>query len=194
MRTSRTLLLTLGLLGASCGPEEAPDLAVDEDPFSSHLATLMFARQGNLQPITAVYKGTAPALTDVAGGHAQILIDSIISLQAMAKAGKVKPIAVTSARRSAVMPGVPTAVESGYPKFVTSSWYGVWAPKGTPDARVQSLNKSVNEAVQQLAKAGAWEQLGVEPITESTEEFRKYTSAYIAESAELLKNSGFKPE
>jgi tripartite-type tricarboxylate transporter receptor subunit TctC len=161
---------------------------------ASHLATLMFARQGNLQPATAVYKGTAPALTDVAGGHAQILIDSIISLQSMAKAGKVKPIVVTSARRSAVLPGVPTAVESGYPKFVTSSWYGIWAPKGTPEARLQLLNKSINEAIQQLAKAGAWEQLGVEPITESMEDFRKYTSAYIAESAELLKNSGFKPE
>jgi tripartite-type tricarboxylate transporter receptor subunit TctC len=162
---------------------------------ASHLGTLMFAKQGNLPNlVTAVYKGTAPALTDVAGGHVQIQIDAIIALQGMAKAGKVKPIMVTSAKRSSVMPNVPTAVESGYPKFVTESWYGVWAPKATPADRVQSLNKAINEAVQQLTKAGAWEPLGIEPVTESSEDFRKYMAAYVIESADLLKGAGFKPE
>jgi tripartite-type tricarboxylate transporter receptor subunit TctC len=140
------------------------------------------------------YKGTAPALTDVAGGHSQILIDSIISLQSMAKSGKVKPIAVTSAKRSSVMPNVPTAVESGYPKFVAESWYGMWAPKGTPDDRVQFLNRAANEAVRQLTKSGAFEQLGIEPVVESVDDFKKYTSRYVAENAELLKGAGFKPE
>jgi tripartite-type tricarboxylate transporter receptor subunit TctC len=161
---------------------------------ASHLATLMFAKEGNLNLTTTAYKGTAPALTDVAGGHSQILIDSIISLQSMAKAGKVKPIIVTSAKRSSVMPNVPTAAESGYPKFVTESWYGIWAPKGTPDERVQLLNKAANEAVQQLTKSGAFAQLGVEPIVESIDDFKKYTRKYITENADLLKNAGFKPE
>ncbi len=162
---------------------------------ASHLGTLMFAKQGGLtQLTTAVYKGTAPALTDVGGGHVQILIDSIISLQGLAKSGKVKPIMVTSAKRSPVMPQVPTAAESGYPKFVTESWYGVWAPKAMPAERVQFLNKAINEAVSQLAKAGAFEPLGVEPVIESVEEFRKYMAGYIAESADLLRGVGFKPE
>lgn len=162
---------------------------------ASHLGTLMFARQGGLNQLTtAVYKGTAPALTDVAGGHVQIQIDAIVSLQSMAKAGKVKPIMVTSAKRSAVMPNVPTAVESGYPKFVTESWYGMWAPKATPADRVQFLNKAVNEAVSQLARSGAFEPLGIEPVTESVEDFRKYMAGYVAESADLLRGAGFKPE
>ena len=161
---------------------------------ASHLATLMFAKEGNLNLTMTAYKGTAPALTDVAGGHSQILIDSIISLQSMAKAGKVKPIIVTSAKRSSVMPNVPTASESGYPKFVTESWYGIWAPKGTPDDRVQFLNKAANEAVRQLTKSGAFEQLGIEPIVESVDDFKKYTGKYINENAELLKGAGFKPE
>jgi tripartite-type tricarboxylate transporter receptor subunit TctC len=161
---------------------------------ASHLATLMFAKEGNLNLTMTAYKGTAPALTDVAGGHSQILIDSIISLQSMAKAGKVKPIIVTSAKRSSVMPNVPTASESGYPKFVTESWYGIWAPKGTPDDRVQLLNKAANEAVRQLTKSGAFEQLGIEPVIESVDEFKKYTGKYITENAELLKGAGFKPE
>ncbi|CAM8645075.1 PBP2_Bug_TTT domain containing protein [Comamonadaceae bacterium] len=161
---------------------------------ASHLATLMFAKQGGVDLTTTVYKGTAPALTDVMGGHAQILIDSIISLQAMAKSGKVKPIIVTSAKRSSAMPNVPTAVESGFPKFVTESWYGVWAPRGTPDERVQLLNKAFNEAVRQLSKSGAFEPLGIEPVVESVEDFRKYSAQYVAENSELLKSSGFKPE
>lgn len=161
---------------------------------ASHLGTLMFAKQGGLNLTTAVYKGTAPALTDVAGGHAQILVDSIISLQGMAKSGKVKPIIVTSVKRSSVMPNVPTAVESGFPKFVTESWYAIWAPKGTPEDRLQILNKAANEAVRQLTKSGAFEQLGIEPVTESIDEFRKYTSGYLAENTELLRGAGFKPE
>lgn len=162
---------------------------------AAHLGTLMFAKQGGLNNLTtAVYKGTAPALTDVGGGHVQILIDSIISLQGLAKSGKVKPIMVTSAKRSPVMPNVPTAVESGYPKFVTESWYGVWAPKAMPADRVQFLNKAINEAVNQLAKAGAFDPLGIEPVTESVEDFRKYMAGYITESADLLKGVGFKPE
>ena len=162
---------------------------------ASHLGTLMFAKQGQLNNLaTAVYKGTAPALNDVAGGHVQIQIDAIIALQGMAKAGKVKPIMVTSAKRSSVMPNVPTAVESGYPKFVTESWYGIWTAKNTPADRVQFLNKSVNEAVTQLTKAGAFEALGIEPVVESVEDFRKYMAAYVTESADLLKGAGFKPE
>lgn len=162
---------------------------------ASHLGTLMFARQGGLSNLgTAVYKGTAPALTDVAGGHVQIQIDAMPALQAMAKSGRVKPIMVTSAKRSSVLPHVPTAVESGFPKFVTESWYGVWAPRGTAPERVQFLNRAINEAVGQLAKAGSWEPLGIEPVTESVEEFRRYMAAYVAESADLLRGAGFKPE
>lgn len=161
---------------------------------ASHLGTLMLASQGNLNLATAVYKGTAPALTDVAGGHIQILIDSIISLQGLAKTGKVKPIMVTTSKRCSVMPQVPTAVESGFPKFVTESWYGIWAPKGTPDDRVQLLNKAANDAVRQLAKSGAFEQLGIEPVTESVNEFKNYAGRYISENADLLKGAGFKPE
>lgn len=161
---------------------------------ASHLATLMFAKQGSINLTTAVYKGTAPAVTDVAGGHAQILIDSIISLQAMAKSGKVKPIVVTSAKRSAVMPNVPTAVESGFPGFVATSWYGLWAPRNTPADRVLFLNKAVNDAVRQLARSGSFETLGIEPVTESADEFRKFAAGYVAESADLLRGAGFTPE
>lgn len=160
----------------------------------SHLATLLLAKQGNVKLTMTPYRGTAPALADVAGGHVQILMDSIISLQSMAKSGKVKPIATTSAKRSSVMPDVPTAAESGFPGMVYESWYGVWAPKGLADDRVQTLNKAINKAVDELSKSGALAAIGIEPVTESVDQFRKYIATDVTRSAELLKEAGFKPE
>ena len=160
----------------------------------SHLATLLLAQQGKLKLTMTPYRGTAPALADVAGGHVQLLVDSIISLQPMAKGGRVKPIAQTGAKRSSVAPDVPTAAESGYPGLVYVSWYGVWAPKGTPDDRVQFLNKAINKATEELTKAGSLAALGVEPVTESVDAFRKYIATDVAQSAGLLKEAGFKPE
>jgi tripartite-type tricarboxylate transporter receptor subunit TctC len=160
----------------------------------SHLATLLLAKQGNVKITMAPYRGTAPALADVAGGHVQLLMDSIISLQGMAKSGKVKPIATTSAKRSGVAPDVPTAAESGYPGLVYNSWYGVWAPKGTPGDRVLFLNKAINKAVAELAKSGAFTALGILPVIESSEQFRKYLIEDVRRSAELLKEAGFKPQ
>lgn len=160
----------------------------------SHLATLLLAKQGNLKLTMTPYRGTAPALADVAGGHVQLLMDSIISLQGMAKSGKVKPIATTSAKRSGVAPDVPTAVESGYPGLVYNSWYGVWAPKGTPADRVQLLNTAINKAVAGLARTGSFTALGILPVLETTDQFRQFVAVDVGRSAELLKEAGFKPE
>ena len=160
----------------------------------SHLATLLVARQGNLKLTTVSYKGTAPALADVAGGHIQMLIDSIVSLMPMAKGGRVRPIVTTAAKRSGVMPEVPTAVESGFPGLVYGSWYGLWAPKGTPEERVRFLNKAANDAVLEQVKSGSFAALGIEPVTESSVQFRKIIAAETGQNAELLKSAGFKAE
>ncbi len=160
----------------------------------AHLGTLLLAQQGQVKLSMAPYRGTAPALADVAGGHAQMLLDSIISLHGMAKAGRVKAIAVSSSQRSGVAPGVPTAVESGYPGMVYNSWYGVWAPKGTPADRVQLLHKAINKATAELARSGAYTDLGILPVLESSEQFRQFVATDVARSAQLLKEAGFKPE
>lgn len=160
----------------------------------SHLATLLMAKQGNVKLTMTPYRGTAPALADVAGGHVQLLMDSIISLQGMARSGKVKPIATTSAKRSGVAPDVPTAAESGFPGLVYNTWYGVWAPKGTPPDRVQFLNKAINKANAELARSGSYTALGVLPVLETTDQFRQFVAADVTRSAELLREAGFKPE
>jgi tripartite-type tricarboxylate transporter receptor subunit TctC len=161
---------------------------------ASHVGTLMLASQGNVNLTTAAYRGTAPALTDVAGGHAQILVDSIISLAPMARDGRVRAVAVTSASRAATAPEVPTAVESGFPNMVYYSWYGVWAPKDTPAARVKSLNETFNTAVKDLARAGSLSPLGILPVIEDVAQFKQFVAQDVKRSSELLRASGFKPE
>ena len=161
---------------------------------ASHVGTLMLASQGNVNLTTVAYRGTAPALTDVAGGHAQILVDSIISLAPMAREGRVRAIAVTSSSRASSVPDVPTAVESGFPGMVYYSWYGVWAPKDTPVVRVKSLNEAFNAAVKDLARAGSLSPLGILPVIEDVAQFKQFVMQDIKRSAELLRASGFKPE
>jgi tripartite-type tricarboxylate transporter receptor subunit TctC len=160
----------------------------------SHVATLMFASQAKMQLTSITYKGTAPALADVAGGHSQILVDSIISLLPMVKSGKVKAISTTSAKRSSVAPEIPTARESGYPNLVYMSWQGMWAPKDTPQDRVNFLNTAINDAVAELVRTGAYSALGIEGVSETVAQFRQYIEKDVAQGAELLQGAGFKPE
>jgi tripartite-type tricarboxylate transporter receptor subunit TctC len=160
----------------------------------SHLATLLMARQAQLKLTLIPYKGTQPALMDVAGGHTDLLLDSMISLMQMAKSGKVRPIAITSAKRSSLMPDVPTFKESGLPSFEFESWYGVWAPRDTPAGRIAALNAAINTATSELAKTGALAGLGIEPVMETAAQFRTYIAAEVKEGSELLKDAGFRPE
>jgi tripartite-type tricarboxylate transporter receptor subunit TctC len=161
----------------------------------SHLATLLLAKQAGTTFTYVAYKGTQPAVTDVAGGHVQMLLDSMVSLLPLAKAGRVKPIMVTSAKRVPLAPDVPTAQESGYPGLTYASWYGVWAPKGLPADRLKQLNAAINSAVAEQAKKGAWANLGLEPVqANDPQQFQGYVANYVTQSAELLKSAGFKPE
>ena len=160
----------------------------------SHLATLLLAKEGGVKFTYVPYKGTQPALVDVGGGHVNLLLDSMISVLPLAKSGKVKPIAITSRKRSTLAPDVPTVAESGIPNFSYVSWYGVWAPRDTPAERIGTLNAAINRAVAELAKNGAFASLGIDAVSESAEQFKRYVTADVAQGTELLKSAGFKPE
>lgn len=160
----------------------------------SHLATLLLAKQGGVKFTFVPYKGTQPALVDVGGGHVDLLLDSMIALQQLAKSGKVRAIAITSTKRSPLAPDVPTVQESGIANFSYVSWYGVWAPKGTPPDRVAALNKAINAAVGELGKSGAYAALGIDPVSETPEQFKRYIANDVALGSDLLKSANFKPE
>jgi tripartite-type tricarboxylate transporter receptor subunit TctC len=160
----------------------------------SHLATLLMAQQSQLKLSLVPYKGTQPALMDVAGGHTDLLLDSMISLLQMARSGKVRPIVITSSKRSSLAPEIPTFKESGLPTFAYESWYGVWAPKDTPADRIAALNAAINTATAELAKSGALTALGIEPVTETPAQFKAHIATEVKEGTDLLTRAGFRPE
>ncbi|HEX2545473.1 MAG TPA: tripartite tricarboxylate transporter substrate binding protein [Ramlibacter sp.] len=160
----------------------------------SHLATLLLAKEASVKFTYVAYKGTQPALVDVGGGHVDLLLDSMVSLLPLAAAGKVRPIAITARKRSPLAPDVPTVQESGIANFSYVSWYGVWAPRDTPPDRIAALNTAINAAVRELARSGAWASLGIDPVTETPEQFRRFVAGDVQQGADLLKSAGFRPE
>lgn len=182
------------VLAAARKQPEAWTAAIPAAGAPSHLATLLLAQQGGVKFTYVAYKGTQPALVDVGGGHVNLLVDSMISVLPLAKAGRVKPVAITSKQRSALAPEVPTVHEAGIPNFAYASWYGVWAPKNTPPERIATLNAAINSAVVELAKSGALAALGIEPVSETPEQFKRFIANDVAQGAELLKSAGFKPD
>ena len=158
-----------------------------------YLATVAFNQNAGLNLTITSYRGTAPALTDVAGGHVQLMIDPLLVLLPQVRGGQVKGLAITTAKRSTLAPDIPTAAESGMRGLEFASWYGFWAPKGVPDEVVTWFNKAVNEATVELDKAGRLAKLGLEPVTGTPEDFARYIAADFKRSEALLKAADFKP-
>ncbi|MPZ38649.1 MAG: tripartite tricarboxylate transporter substrate binding protein [Rhizobiales bacterium] len=158
-----------------------------------HLATVAFNQLAGLNVTIVAYRGTAPALTDVAGGHVQLLIDPVLALLPMANENSVVGLAVTSSKRTQLAPSYPTAAESGLPGLEYTSWYGVWGPKGLSADLVASLNETINNAVRQLEKEGRLARLGIDAVAESPAQFGAYAKNYVARNAELLKAAKFAP-
>jgi tripartite-type tricarboxylate transporter receptor subunit TctC len=158
-----------------------------------HIATIAFSQLAQTKFTIVPYRGTAPALTDVSGGHIQLMIDPVIALLPMAREGQVKALATTTAKRSQLTPDIPTAAESGMPGLEFASWYGLWGPKNMPAETVSWLSTAMADATRELAAAGRLAALGIEPIYESPEEFSRFIAREVARNAELLKAADFKP-
>jgi tripartite-type tricarboxylate transporter receptor subunit TctC len=156
-----------------------------------HLAELDFNRLAGLNLPIQPYRGTAPALNDVAGGHVQLMIDPVLALLPLANAKQVKGLAITSAKPTPLVPDYPTAAESGLPGMDHSSWYGVWGPKKLPAELVAELNTTINDAVRELRTEGQLAQLGIEPVTETPLRFEAFAKSYVRRNSELLRASNF---
>jgi tripartite-type tricarboxylate transporter receptor subunit TctC len=159
-----------------------------------HIATLGFNHLAKVNITVAPYRGTAPALNDVAGGHLPLLTDAMIVLLPQAKAGNVKALAIMSAKRSALAPEIPTAIESGVPGLEVTAWYGFWGPKGMPADVVAVLNAASSTALRELADGGRLAQLGIEPVVAGPEEFARFQAAEVTRNGELLQAANFKPQ
>jgi tripartite-type tricarboxylate transporter receptor subunit TctC len=159
-----------------------------------HLAEVAFNQLTGLKAPIIVYRGTAPAANDVVGGHVPMMIEAILALLQMVRAGSVRAIAVTSAKRSALAPEIPTMAEVGLPALSFDAWWAMWGPPGMPPDLVATINGWVNEAVQELATEGRLAALGIEPAARTPQDFARFLAQDLDRSAALLKAAGFQPE
>ncbi|MDO5290427.1 MAG: tripartite tricarboxylate transporter substrate binding protein [Pseudomonadota bacterium] len=137
---------------------------------SIHLAGELFAHMGQVQMQHVPYRGSGPAVTDMLGGQVNYMFDSITSAKPHIQSGKLRALGVTTAKRSAALPDVPTIAEAGLPGYDLSPWFAVFMPAGTPAPIVQKLNTALLAA---MAKPGVREKLagvGAEPIGSSPAE------------------------
>jgi tripartite-type tricarboxylate transporter receptor subunit TctC len=155
-----------------------------------HLAELDFNRLAGLNVVIQPYRGTAPALNDVAGGHIQLMIDPVLALLPLATSGQVKGLAVTTAKRTPLA-DYPTMAESGLAGMDHVSWYGVWGPKKLPADLLAELNTMINEAVRELDRDGQLAKLGIAPVFETPAQFESFAKDYRTRNAELLRASSF---
>jgi tripartite-type tricarboxylate transporter receptor subunit TctC len=157
---------------------------------SIHLSAELFKTMAGVDMLHVPYKGSAPALTDLIGGQVNLMFDNLTSSLSHIKAGKLRALAVTSSKRSPALPDVPTIAEAGLPGFEASSWFGVFAPAGTPPELIARLNK---EIVKALSSAELKERLagqGAEAVGDSPEQFAAHIKSETAKWAKVVKASG----
>ncbi len=159
---------------------------------STHLSGEMFKMQAGIDVVHIPYKGTGEALTDVMAGRGDMMFAPTVSAMPFVRQGKLKALAVTTAKRAASLPDIPTVAEAGLPGYTFDSWFGILAPAGTPKEIVNALNAEIGKA---LAAPDVREKLavqGAEPRTSTPQEFSAYIQAEIARLAPVVKQSGVK--
>lgn len=148
---------------------------------SLHLSGAMLAVQSGLNMTHIPYKGSSQAMTDVIGGQVDMIFDNMPVAYTMAKGNKVRPLAVTGAKRFPLLPEIPTMLELGYKNFVTESWNGLLAPAGTPDTVVQKLDEAVKKVVMTNSFTDKLLQAGIERSYKDSAGFAKYIQAEYAQ-------------
>ena len=159
-----------------------------------HLVGELFRSTAGVDIVHVPYKGSAPALTDMLGGNVTMMFETIPFAISQIKSGKLRALAVTSAKRSPLMPDVPTLAESGLPGFDTIAWYGLIAPAGTPRDVVMKLNAEATKDAQSKDFRDRMEPLGFEIVTGSPERMAEMLRADAARWAPVVKAAGVKIE
>jgi len=156
---------------------------------SRHLSCEMFKLQAGFEATHVPYKGTGPATAALLAGEIDYIFEALGSAASYIRAGSVRPIVVTSARRSPSFPEIPTAIESGMAGFEITSWYGLWVPAGTPRPIVQKLQAVVAKAFEDPEMRELWFRLGAEPGGSSPEEFRDLVARDVAKWGKVVRDA-----
>lgn len=157
---------------------------------SIHLSAEMFNQMAGVDMQHIPYKGSAPALTDLLAGQTAIMFDNMPSVIGHVRAGKLRPLAVTTPQRSPALPDVPTVAEAGVPGFSATSWFGLLAPAGTPAPVVAKLNATILKALADPEVKKKFAEQGAEPHGEKPEQFAEFIRSETAKWGETVKKSG----
>ena len=161
---------------------------------ASHLATEMLKLMAKVDMTHVPYKGLGPALVDLMGGRLTVIISTMASALPQMKTGKLRPLAVTTARRSSFFPDVPTMDEAGVKGYEFSTWYGIVVPAGTPKPIIDRLNAETRKALDSALVKDQFVGQGLEPVSSTPAEFGSYLKSEVAKWGKVVKASGAKPE
>jgi tripartite-type tricarboxylate transporter receptor subunit TctC len=156
----------------------------------AHLTGELFQRAAGIKTQHVPYKGAAQAMTDVVSGTVELYLSSVPTLLGQIKQGKLRPLAVTSAKRVDDLPNVPTINESGYKGFDAVTWFGLLAPAGTPQEVVARLNQEFNKALQQPALRKRLADEGAEPAGGTPQQFAALIKDDMVRWSKVVKESG----
>jgi tripartite-type tricarboxylate transporter receptor subunit TctC len=155
---------------------------------SDHLTTALFWQKTGTSGLHVPYKGGAPAITDLLGGHANASFQNINVVLSHIKAGKLKALAVTGSKRSAVLPNVPTLGEAGVKEVDVYSWQGIAAPKGLPKDVKATLHETITGALHDPQIAAKLTEQGFEVVASTPEQFAKFQAQELARWREVIIN------
>ena len=161
---------------------------------AAHLAGELFKTEAKINIVHVPYKGAAPALQDVLAGHVQMMFATAASVIGLIKSNRVRALAVTTPKRTALLPDLPTVDELGIKGFDATTWHGLVAPAGTPKDIIDTLNFAVVEALKDEGTQKALIDLGVDIVGDSPKEFEAYIKTEIPKWAAVVKQSGAQVE
>ena len=159
---------------------------------SAHLAMEMFRHMSQIDLLHVPYKGGNPAVTAVIGGEVQGTFNVITGVLPYARSGKLRALAVSSAKRADVAPDIPTIAESGVPGYEVIAWYNVFAPARTPRPVIDKLNTEINRMLKAADVRERFQALGVAPLGSTPEALGKYLEFEVNRWAKLIKETGVK--
>jgi tripartite-type tricarboxylate transporter receptor subunit TctC len=155
-----------------------------------HLIGEMFKARAGIDIVHVPYKGGGPSITDLVAGNVQMTFEGTSVLLPLIQAGKLRALAVTTSKRIAQLPDVPTMVESGFPNFVSTSWTGLLAPAHTPQPIIAKLNATINAGLKTPELKTALERLSNEPLGGTPADFTTQIKADLAKWSPIIKSLG----
>ena len=160
----------------------------------NHLATELFRKMAGISVVHVPYKGVAPALTDLMGGHTQLVMTSLPSALTQVQAGRLKALAVGSEKRSSFLPDMPTIAESGVPGYAAEFWWGIAAPAKTPADAVNRLATELTKALQSPELKQRFASEGAEPTVMTREQLTQFVANEIIRWRQVAREAKIQPE